>query len=473
MAAKTLVDRGIDVLMLDAGRRAPPGLVIKAAGNTLYRRTHQPAMSSDRLSAASADSVEWYSSLSLGGLSNFWTAAVPRFCPEDFLEGGRLDARYRWPITYQDLEPSYEAAERVLQITAGDPIENAPPNLRRYTRAMPADWLNLRRRGGAAWSHVGVLPMAKGAPWMVRRRGTEFSSYHCLIEPMLKSPRFELRNESFVDRLGWDPRSSRVSTVEYVHSTTGERHSTAVRAVVLAAGVIDSTAIMLRSRSSDFPDGLGNSGGLVGRYLHDHPRQWWVAHPHVPLSALAHPIYIARGSYESSLPLMGTSLTLGLVSTTDRLRTFVRGRSKRFGVQVFGTMVPRPDVGVTVPIDSTGDPRACRPTIHLEYSAAELDNLASARDRLHDLFVAAGAGVSTPGPFHAFKPGSSVHFGGALRMHADARFGVLDAWNRVRDAPNVIVCDSSCFTTGPEKNPTLTAMAIAARAADCLAAELA
>ncbi len=77
-----------------------------------------------------------------------------------------------------------------------------------------------------------------------------------------------------------------------------------------------------------------------------------------------------------------------------------------------------------------------------------------------------------PGPFHEIRPGSSVHYGGSVRMHADPAFGVLDAWNRVHEAPNVVVADSSCFTTGPEKNPTLTAMAIAARAADHLADEV-
>jgi choline dehydrogenase-like flavoprotein len=58
-------------------------------------------------------------------------------------------------------------------------------------------------------------------------------------------------------------------------------------------------------------------------------------------------------------------------------------------------------------------------------------------------------------------------------MHADPALGVVDAWNRVHDARNIIVCDASCFTTGPEKNPTLTAMAIAARAARRLATDLA
>ena len=58
-------------------------------------------------------------------------------------------------------------------------------------------------------------------------------------------------------------------------------------------------------------------------------------------------------------------------------------------------------------------------------------------------------------------------------MHADRAFGVFDAWNRVHDVPNLVVGDSSCFTTGPEKNPTLTAMALASRAADRLADDLA
>jgi choline dehydrogenase-like flavoprotein len=62
-----------------------------------------------------------------------------------------------------------------------------------------------------------------------------------------------------------------------------------------------------------------------------------------------------------------------------------------------------------------------------------------------------------------------VHYAGSVRMHDDPRYGVLDRWNRMHDVPNVVVCDMSCFTTGPEKNPTPTAMALAIRAADRLA----
>jgi choline dehydrogenase-like flavoprotein len=66
-------------------------------------------------------------------------------------------------------------------------------------------------------------------------------------------------------------------------------------------------------------------------------------------------------------------------------------------------------------------------------------------------------------------PGTSVHYGGTARMHARPEYGVLDRWNRLNDVPNVLVCDAACFTTGAEKNPTLTVMALAARAAERLA----
>jgi choline dehydrogenase-like flavoprotein len=69
-------------------------------------------------------------------------------------------------------------------------------------------------------------------------------------------------------------------------------------------------------------------------------------------------------------------------------------------------------------------------------------------------------------------PGTAVHFGGSVRMHHSPRFGMVDAWNRLHAVPNVLVVDPSAFTTGPEKNPTLTAMALASRASQRLAKDL-
>ena len=134
-------------------------------------------------------------------------------------------------------------------------------------------------------------------------------------------------------------------------------------------------------------------------------------------------------------------------------------------------MIPSEQIGVRL-ID--GGPEDDDPVldISLRYDDQMRQNTKRAADRLSSLFATAGLEVQPVGSFEASEPGSSFHYGGTIRMHADPRFGVLDAWNRVYDAPNVIVCDASCFTTGPEKNPTLTAMAIAARAAHRLGCDL-
>lgn len=470
VAAHRLVERGIRVLLLDAGASAPRGVVVRAAGNTVFRWRDSSALRSDRLPTDNGKSV-WYSSLSLGGLSNYWTAAVPRFAPADFTDGERLDRRFRWPVGYEDLAPHYDAAEEHLTVTAAAPIPGIPANRLRHRTTVPPDWAQVVEQAAANGDGVGAIPMAKGSPWMFALRGTEFSSYRCVLWPMLDDPRFELRSGAQVVRVRWSSSTSRVEGVEYVDHATGRSEFAAARAVVLAAGTIDTTTILLTSVSSDFPDGIGNSHGLVGRYLHDHPREWWAAKTGRPMRALAHPIYLARKDHADSEPLMATSHTIGLVSGRQRPRTYLRGRTDRVGVQVFGTMIPRPEFRVSIDRSSTCPLPA--PRIELSYAADAAANIESSRARFSEVIGAAGLDVDVIGPFHDLVPGSSVHHAGTVRMHDDPEFGVLDAWNRVHDAPNVVVCDMSAFTTGPEKNPTLTAMALAIRAADRLATDLA
>lgn len=469
MAAAQLVARGVKVTMLDAGFTAPRGLVVRVGGNTLFRWKEMGLLERDRHEHTPGAETEWVSSRSLGGLTNYWTAAVPRFAPEDFKEGALLDERYEWPVSYADLLPYYEIAEAALVVTAGKPFANFPENTARFRCTPPKDWSELADRAERAGHHLGPLPMAKGSPWMVAARGTEFSSYHNVVASLLGSDLFTLVRGAQVTRLNWSNAEQRVESVDYIDRSSRRISTMRGRAVVLAAGAVDTTTILLRSISSEFPDGVGNSRGLIGRYLHDHPREWWPATPSQPMRALAHPMYLARQPYDAANPLFASSLTIGLAS--HRINTYLRRKTRSFGVQVFGTMIPRPEVGVSLP-NAVSDGDESRPLIDLRYDQAAIDNMVHARQRLRDAFAAAGTSVAVDGPFHALTPGSSIHFGGTVRMHNSPEFGALDSWNRLYDAPNVIVCDSSCFTTGPEKNPTLTAMAIAARAGDRLADDL-
>ncbi|MCU1504873.1 MAG: Choline dehydrogenase [Ilumatobacteraceae bacterium] len=470
IAASELVGAGAQVTMLEAGLRTPRGVIVRTAGHTLARWRSMDQMSSNRHVSLGDPDTEWFSSISPGGLSNYWTAAVPRFAPQDFTDGARIDERFRWPVVYDDLVPYYEIAEDFLDVTGpARSLPVLPAGRTRYRRELPGDWHRIAT--ATAEDALTMLPLARGRRWMIARRGSEFNSYHVIVQPLLSSASFELRRGARATRLLVDETTGSFDGVEYHDATTGRVEQIRARAVVVAAGAIDSACILLSSTSKAAPMGIGNEHGLVGRYLHDHPREWWRAEYERPLTLLDNPVYLARGPYDASPPLHGASATIGLAASRDRVRTIWRGKGTMFGVQVFGMMIPDESGRVCLAdgqADAAGSPVV---EIEMRYDDAALATLTSARERFEAVFAAAGNPAKVIAEDWRPRPGSSVHYGGSVRMHARPELGVLDGWNRVHSMPSVVVCDLACFPTNPEKNPTLTAMALAARAARHLAAD--
>jgi choline dehydrogenase-like flavoprotein len=111
--------------------------------------------------------------------------------------------------------------------------------------------------------------------------------------------------------------------------------------------------------------------------------------------------------------------------------------------------------------------------IDLRYGAEIMQTIADTQARFRAILSRAGIRATLECPIDELTPGSAAHFGGAARMHALPEYGVLDGWSRLHEAPNVAVVDASSFTTAVEKNPTLTAMALAARAAEHFADDIA
>jgi choline dehydrogenase-like flavoprotein len=471
-AARELSQLGIRVTMLEAGSGSPSGVLVRSGGKNLYRRV--PPLGEEAGHSVSGDSrTQCYVKLAPGGLSNNWTGAVPRFGPGDFTEGERLHERFRWPITYLDLVPYYEKVERSLEITA-DPrdVPQLPGGQVSYQNRIPEDWRDVERAANRRGQGFTTYPLADGSPNMLVRRGTAFNSYTSIVRPLLRLPSFRLLTGAHALQLEWSPTKDKVDGVVYFDRHAGRMERVGASAVVIACGPLGSAKLLHNSVSNDFPHGLGNSEGLLGRYLHDHPREWWSFQMDRPRRFLSPSAYLTRLPYESSSPLLATSWTLGTASTQDRIRSRFGLKGTAVGVQILGTMIPSEGC-VASPSKTTKDEFGLPALdVCIRFSDTEVENVVRSRQHLVNLMEDAGSRVVLGEIVPSLYPGTAAHFGGTARMHAKPEYGVVDAWNRVYRVPNVLVCDAACFTTAAEKNPTLTVMAIAARAATRLAHDL-
>lgn len=472
MAAMTLVQQGIPVMLLESGLTMPKGLYIRAGGVSLYRKW--PKLSTPERHVASGDAKAlWYHALTPGGLSNWWTGAVPRFAPEDFCEGERLHERYRWPLTYDELRPYYERVERVLVVTADThDVCNLPASHVAYRHALPRDWQRIAPFAAKRGHGFAPMPLATGPRWLVTQSGAPFNSYTSIVEKLHRYPHFQLVLGAHALRLEWDGRKKRVDSVVYFDRTTQSEQRLHAAAVVVAAGPLASTKLLLDSACADFPQGLGNTEGVLGRYLHDHAHHWCVVALDKPLSRLRHTVYLTRAPYHEAQPLLAASCTFGNASTKDRVLSLTPTKTDHFGVALFGTMIPLERNFVQLHATETEEFGLPKLEVHMHFDDDVQTNMQAARDRLVAILESAGYPAAIQGDLPTLTPGGSVHFGGTVRMHESPTYGMLNKWNRLHAVDNVVVADASSFTTGPEKNPTPTAMALAVRAADRLASDL-
>jgi choline dehydrogenase-like flavoprotein len=474
-AALFLAKAGLEVLLLEAGPAGSElGVTVRVRGLTVinWRRRRLRDLADGILRTADP-AAEVYEELSPGGLTNHWSCAVPRFSPDDFRDAERAGPAYTWPVGYEDLAPWYDQVEPLLHIAGADAdAPQLPAGRVHHVWRVPPDWSEVGAAARELGRSVLPLPYTYGHDTTVTLSGTVFNSFVRLVKPAVRSGRLAVRCGARVTRLEWSAEKRRVTGVIYRDAATGREERLSCGAVVVAAGALNTARLLLASQSPDFPDGLGNTEGVLGRYLHDHPIGKLVIDLASPIS-IHPPVYISRPSLDRTKPLYAAA-GVQWSGTAIRARSLLSGHPGRLpwiGFNVFGTMAPLRENGVSLDPtrkDADGSPGLA---LHIRNPPESLALLDQTRDQILELLTRArlAPGVRI---WKVEKPGSAVHFAGTCRMHASPRFGMLDGWSRLHAVRNVVVADSAAFTTGPEKNPVLTAMALAARASDRLARDL-
>jgi choline dehydrogenase-like flavoprotein len=471
-AALFLARAGVEVLVLDAGvEQAALGLTVRVRGYTLVRR-HRTLQPRADFSPSGGDAT-LFEDVAPGGLTNHWSCAVPRYAPEDFADARRAGEAFTWPIDYEDIEPWYARVEPLLHIAgAATGRPQFPAGVVQHQRELAPDWTAIVTRAARLGRCVAPMPYAYGGETTFTPSGTAFNSFVRLLRPEIRAGRIAMRFGARVVRLERTRNEAKVDAVVVKDATTGTEERIGCAAVVLAAGAIGTAEVLFSSADRDFPDGLGNTHDVLGRYLHDHPLGKLTVDLGNKLSVLP-PSYWTRPTLEHTTPLYAAAC-MQWSGTSLLLRSLLRGTPRQLpwiGFSVFGTIEPSRDHWVAP--DRTAQARNGRTPIrmNIRYTPQAMNALENARRDVEN--VLADGGLSPRVRYWGVeKPGNAHHYGGTCRMHASPEFGMLDAWSRMHAVPNVAVVDSAAFTTGPEKNPVLTAMALAARAGDRLGKDL-
>jgi choline dehydrogenase-like flavoprotein len=450
----------------------------------------------------------WYGR-GVGGSSLHYTANFWRFHEIDFNERSVLGpipgtGFADWPITYADLEPYYTKVEweiGVSGLAGASPFD--PPRTKPYPMPpLPVKSSGVLMERGArklGW-HPFPAPLAinsenyrgrgscvhcgfcHGLPCEVRAKASTLTT---VIPEAEATGRCEVRSESYVFRIETNAQG-RATGVTYFDRDRRERFQRA-RAVVVCANGAETPRLLLMSASTQFPHGLANSSGLVGKYLMFNYSSRAVGvfehelneYKSVQVSRILHDFYDSdpkRGHYGGG----GLDARMGPQPTTWAIRTASEGpswgsefkaRLKEFprSMQVAGHGTSLAVESNNITLDPDLKDAWGLPAIRTTYKDHP-DDLANARflrDRGADILEAAGALRVTKAD--VTEQTSSVHLLGTCRMGNDPATSVIDKYHRSHDVRNLFICDGSSFVTSGRGQPTMTIQALAFRAGEHIA----
>jgi len=446
----------------------------------------------------------WFRGRQVGGRSITWSRQVYRWSDLDFEANAKDGHGNDWPIRYRDVEPWYTYVERFIGVTgAREGLAHLPDGEFLPPMEMTCVEAAARPRILKAFNGERLITIGRAAVLTQPHNGRQachycgpcergcvthsyFNSLAATLPAAERTGRLTLRPNSVVAEVLYDPRLGKVSGVRVIDALTLEETEFTSRLLFLCASAFESVRLLLNSRSTRFPEGLANSSGTLGRYVMDH--HWGSgASGTMPgfmdrrtLGRRPNGVYIPRfrnvksqhpdflrgygmqgGSGRSGwgrgagLSGYGASFKQSLIDDLGSWYLYASG---------FGETLPHPDNRLTLDPaerDKWGIPAARIEVRWRENERAMDEDMMVA---MAEMLNAAGCtDIKTHGSDH--PPGHAVHEMGGARMSRTADEGVLNGWNQAWDVKNLFITDGACMASTGWQNPSMTYMALTARAA--------
>ena len=535
-AAKELTEKGLRVLLLERGKNIehvkdyvnatkPPWAYPHRGGRTQEMIRHYPVLKRDfplnekNLDwwASDEDSpytevkrFDWYRGYHVGGRSLMWGRCSFRLSDIDFEANAKDGIATDWPIRYAEIAPWYSHVERFAGIAGSkEGLPQLPDG--EFQPAMPLNCaeemvsnrvkqhFDGKRRWIPSRTANLTLPLPgrsacqyRDACWLGCPYGAYFSTQSSTLPAAMKTGRLTLKPWAIVNEVLYDKDRKRATGVRVLDAITNQSTDYTAKVVFLCASTLNSTWLLLRSATDVWPGGLGSSSGELGHNLMDHhfrvgaegriegmeDKYYFGRKPnsiYIPryrnLFGEKRP-YLRGFGYEGAAGRDGWSRAVAELGVGGAFKDMLAEPGAwTVGGTAFGEMLPNHANVVT--LDENRKDKWGLPVLKIDCATGENERLMR-NDMANDMAeMLEAAGVKD---VHTFDepcfPGMGIHEMGTARMGTSPTNSVLNKHNQVWDAPNVFVTDGACMVSTACQNPSLTYMALTARAADFAVREL-
>jgi choline dehydrogenase-like flavoprotein len=451
---------------------------------------------------------DWIRGYQVGGKSIMWARQVQRWSPFDFEGPARDGYAVDWPIRYEDLADWYTYVERFVGVSGNkDGLDTLPDGdfLKPWESNVVENYFSEQVKKYYTDRHViygrcahltesKPIYVEQGRGLCMSRRicqrgcplGGYFNVNSTLIPWALKTGNLTLRPNAVVHSILYDESLTKAVGVRVIDAQTKTSEDFYAKVIFVTAATLNTNLILLNSKSNRFPNGLGNDNGLLGKYIAFHNYRATInadydGFPEFTTEGAkptSHYVPRFRNVYKQETDfLRGYAAGFGASPARETNREGFGDQLKsnllqtkenglwRVNSHMMGETIPKETNRVTLDPEKTDQWGIPQLNIDVDYDENDEKMIQDFFEQFTEMYSKAGfTNIRTND--NNRRPGNDIHEMGGVRMGKDPKTSLLNKWNQLHQCPNVFVTDGACMTSTSTQNPSLTFMALTARAAN-------